>query len=295
VRVGVIDIGSNTARLLVAAHATSAPLHPVHEERALLALGDEIERFGHISELKLRETADRAQAYARTARGLGCQSIEVIVTAPGRQSANADELRAALVRATALPVRVLSAEQEGRLAYDGAVAQGRDIPARVTVCDVGGGSTELVVGERASGPETCHSLDVGSLRLTRRFLEGDPPGKKAVKAARREIARHFDGLRLPDSDAALATGGSARPLRRLTGRRRLDADELAGAVRAIARTPSAVLARDLDLDLVRARTLLAGALILAEAQQRIELSLEVARGGLREGAAYALLAELAAA
>jgi exopolyphosphatase/guanosine-5'-triphosphate,3'-diphosphate pyrophosphatase len=294
-RVGVIDIGSNTARLLVAAHGSSRSIEPVHEERALLELGDEIERFGHVSELKLRETADRARAYACTARELGCRSIEVIVTAPGRQSANAAELCAVLERATALPVRVLSAKQEGRLAYDGAVAQARGLPERVAVCDVGGGSTELVVGTAETGPRTCRSLEVGSLRLTRRFLDGDPPGKKAVKAARREIAGHFDGLRLPAADVALATGGSARPLRRLTGRRRLAAGELADAVRSIARTPSAVLARELELDPVRARTLLAGALILAEAQQRVGLPLEVARGGLREGAAYALLAELLAA
>jgi exopolyphosphatase/guanosine-5'-triphosphate,3'-diphosphate pyrophosphatase len=295
VRVGVIDIGSNTARLLVAAPSAGSAVDSVHAESALLALGDEIERFGFISELKLRDTADQARAYARTARELGCRSIEVIVTAPGRQSANADELRTALERATSSPVRVLSAEAEGKLAFEGAVAQAGALPRRVTVCDVGGGSTEVVAGTPAEGPKTCRCLDVGSLRLTRRFLEDDPPRKKAVRAARREVASHFEGLRFPETDAALATGGSARSLRRLTGSRRLDADELAGAVRAIAKTPSVELAADLDLDPVRARTLLAGALILAEVQQRLGVPLEVARGGLREGAAYAMLTQLAAA
>ena len=294
-RVGVIDIGSNTARLLVAAPTAGSSISCVHAERALLALGDEIEQFGSISELKLREAAEQARAYARTARELGCRSVEVIVTAPGRQSANAGELRSALERATGAPVRVLSAKAEGRLAYEGAVAQAGELPARVTVCDVGGGSTEVVAGTTGGGPKTCRCLEVGSLRLTRRFLDDDPPGKKAVRAARREVARHFEGLDLPGTDIALATGGSARSLRRLTGRRRLDADELGAAVREIARTPSPELAAHLDLDPVRSRTLLAGAIILAEVQQRVGVPLEVARGGLREGAAYALLAELAAA
>ena len=294
-RVGVIDIGSNTARLLVAAPTAGSAVDSVYADRALLALGDEIERFGFISELKLRETADHARAYARTARELGCRSIEVIVTAPGRQSANAAELRTALERATSSPVRVLSAKAEGKLAFEGAVAQAGELPQRVTVCDVGGGSTEVVAGSPAEGPKICRCLDVGSLRLTRRFLEDDPPRKKAVRAARREVESHFEGLSIPETEAALATGGSARSLRRLTGSRRLDAEELAGAVQAIAKTPSAELAADLDLDPVRARTMLAGALILAEVQQRVGVPLEVARGGLREGAAYAMLTQLAAA
>ena len=127
------------------ASSTSAPTLPVsswpHRRglvdqlrprgAALLALGDEIEQFGSISELKLREAAEQARAYARTARELGCRSVEVIVTAPGRQSANAGELRSALERATGAPVRVLSAKAEGRLAYEGAVAQAGELPARV--------------------------------------------------------------------------------------------------------------------------------------------------------------------
>jgi exopolyphosphatase/guanosine-5'-triphosphate,3'-diphosphate pyrophosphatase len=292
VLVGVIDIGSNTARLLVAAQEGKS-IRPVREERALLALGDEIERHGGISELKLKETAERARSYARMARA--CRTVEVIVTAPGRQSANADDLVTALERATGARVRVLSAEEEGRLAYEGAVAQAPGpLPGRVAVCDVGGGSTEVTVGGR-NGLELCESVDVGSLRLTRRFLDHDPPGKKAIAAARREVESHLDALDVPAAKVALATGGSARSLRRLTGTRRLTEKELTGAIKAVSKTSSARLARELELDPIRAKTLLAGALILAEVQRRVELPLEVARGGLREGAAVALLSEPARA
>jgi exopolyphosphatase/guanosine-5'-triphosphate,3'-diphosphate pyrophosphatase len=292
-RVGIVDIGSNTARLLVAARGP-AGVTTVREERALLALGDEIERFGRISDVKLGETAERAREYARAARDLGCGSIEVIVTAPGRQAANAQALVSALDRATGVRARVLSAEEEGRLAYEGAVGQAGTLAERVAVCDVGGGSTEVVVGSATAGPSFCGSLDVGSLRLTRRLLDGDPPGKKALGKARHEVRAHFDRLDLPRPEAALATGGSARSLRRLAGRV-LGERELAAAVRTISRTTSSRLASELSLDPVRARTLLGGALILAEAQQRLGVPLEVARGGLREGAAAALLSELAAA
>jgi exopolyphosphatase/guanosine-5'-triphosphate,3'-diphosphate pyrophosphatase len=292
-RVGIIDIGSNTARLLVAARDGLA-VSGLHEERALLALGDEIERFGRISDVKLAETAEWAKRYARRARELGCGSIDVIVTAPGRQSENGRALVRLLSRATGVPVRVLSAEEEGRLAYEGAIAQARSLPERVAVCDVGGGSTEVVAGRLSRGPSFCRSLDIGSLRLTRRRLDADPPGKKAVAAARGEVEAHFDGIDVPVVDAALATGGSARSLRKLAGRT-LGEKELAGAVKAISKLTSGRLAREYRLDPLRAQTLLAGALILAEAQRRLGVPLEVARGGLREGAASTLLTELAAA
>jgi exopolyphosphatase/guanosine-5'-triphosphate,3'-diphosphate pyrophosphatase len=294
VRVGIIDIGSNTARLLVAVFAGQS-VQAIHEERALLALGDQVERHGMLSELKIAETAKRARAYARIARTLGCATVEVIVTAPGRQAANGAELIRALERATGLPVRVLSPEEEGALAFEGAVAQAGALPDMIGVCDVGGGSTEVVVGRPGEGPDVLHSLDIGSLRLTRRRLDGDPPGKKAVGRARAEISERFDGITVPTVDTALATGGSARALRRVTGSRVLDEEQIASAVKAIGRRTTGWLAAEHGLDPVRARTLLAGTLILAEAQRRLGVPFEVARGGLREGAASSLLASLAAA
>ncbi len=257
-RVAVIDIGSNTAR--------------------------------RVCDLKLAETAERARGYARKARELGATAIDVIVTAPGRQSENADELLGALRRATGAPVRVLSADEEGRLAYEGALAQSRSFVDRVAVCDVGGGSTELVVGSR-SGVEFCRSLDIGSVRIARRFLDGDPPGKKAIAAARAEIAEQVDALNAPAVGAALATGGSARSLRKLTGSRVLGERELASALKTVAKSTSSQIAQEAGLDPLRAQTLLAGTLILAETQRRLGVPLEVARGGLREGAAYGLLTQ----
>lgn len=292
-RIAIIDIGSNTARLLVA-EKDQGSVAALHEERAVIALGDEIERHGRISDLKLAETAERARRYARTARELGCHVVDVLVTAPGRQSENSTALIRRLERATGSPVRVLTPDEEGKLAFAGAISQSSSLPETVAVCDVGGGSTEIVAGTPSEGPALCHSLDVGSLRLTRRLLAGDPPRKKAVAAATREVAAHFDGVEVPSVETALATGGSARSLRKLAGRR-LGEPELARAVKTIAREPASRLARDLALDPLRAATLLAGAIILAETQRRLGVPLEVARGGLREGAAASLLEQLAAA
>jgi len=292
--VGIVDVGSNTARLLVAA-ADGASVRAVREERAVLALGEEVECRGRLSKSKVEETAMYVRRYARIAREHRCRALEVIVTAPGRQSENAASLVRALERAAEASVRVLSPAEEGMLAYLGAVAQAcGELPERVAVGDVGGGSTEIAVGSREGGIELCASVDVGSLRLTRRFLDGGA-SKRELAAARGEIEEALDGVELLAAGCALATGGSARRLRRLAGRRRLGEAELAAAVEAARRLGPEGLATELGLDPVRARTVLAGALVLAAVQRRLDLPLEVARGGLREGAAHALLAQQAAA
>jgi exopolyphosphatase/guanosine-5'-triphosphate,3'-diphosphate pyrophosphatase len=294
VQVGLVDIGSNTARLLVATRSGDR-LVPVREERALLALGEEIARFGRISEHKLAETVKTARRYTAAARKLGCDRLRVLVTAPGRSSANAGELVQRLSVATGVRVQVLSEVDEGALAFAGAVATSvRRLPAVVAVCDVGGGSSELAVGQPTSGPSWVRSLPVGSLELTVRLLPDDPPGGYAVAVARYDVEQRFDGLAPPYPRAGLATGGSARALAKLVGRI-LDEESLATALRLLTARPSASVAKLYGIDRGRARTLTAGALLLAEAQRRLGVPFEVARGGLREGAALELLDDLAAA
>lgn len=264
------------------------------EERAYLGLGADVERYGLIPEAKILEAATVARRFARIARELGVASLDVIVTAPGRRATNGRVLMMALARATGRPVRILSAQEEGRLAFAGAVVQAEGIQGTVAVCDVGGGSTEILVGTARGKPIWCRSLELGSIHLTERFVPGDPPGKSAVAALRAEVEQSLAGTEPPASRAALATGGSARALRKLVGRT-LGEEELVEAMRILRRRPGAQISRMFAIDPLRARTLLAGAVVLAEVQQLLGVPLTVARGGLREGAALELRSELAAA
>ena len=175
--VAVLDVGSNTVRLLVAARGANG-LAPLREEREHLLLGEEVERLGRISDEKLAATARCAGRYARVARGFGVDRLDVIVTAPGRQSENADELVQALAIATGVAVRVLSADEEGRLAYEGAVAAAASLPETVAVCDVGGGSTELVVGTPTVGPTWSRSINLGCVRYCPRTWPGVSASKR---------------------------------------------------------------------------------------------------------------------
>jgi exopolyphosphatase/guanosine-5'-triphosphate,3'-diphosphate pyrophosphatase len=292
-RVAIVDVGSNTVRLLVAS-CGSGGVEPLREERAYLGLGADVERKGRVPAKKLAQTASVARSFSLTARSLGAEDGEVIVTAPGRGSENADVLVTALACSTGWPVRILSADEEGRLAFSGALARAPSLAESIAVCDVGGGSTEILVGTREAGPVWGRSLDLGSIRLTERFLGPDPPDKRALAVVRAEVERQLAGAVPPLPQAALATGGSARALRKLVGRV-LGHEELEEAIRILRRRPAARIAATFELDLLRARTLAAGAVVLSEAQRRLCVPLQVARGGVREGAALGLLAEAAAA
>ncbi|MEP6640412.1 MAG: hypothetical protein ABJB93_00755 [Gaiellales bacterium] len=292
--VAVIDIGSNTGRLLVARRGSTAAVVALRTERTVLGLGHEIENTGTISEQKLDETMTCARRYAKLARSQGATHIDVVITAPGRQSANADVLLAALSHATGLQARVLSAHDEGRYAFEGATAGHTGLEVPVAVCDVGGGSTEIAIGGPDRRPDGLISVEIGSLRLTSRFLEGDPPSRRAINHARKEVRERLGDLESIQVATALATGGSARALRRLVGRT-LDERRLDRAIRLVSRQPSDRVARAYGIHVERARVLLAGALILHETQQVLGVPLQVARGGLREGLADVLLAERSAA
>ncbi len=290
-RVAVIDIGSNTARLLVA--DVDGTLEPVREERAYLGLAADILRHGSVSPAKLDDAATVAGRYARLAARLDADAVATVVTAPGRQGRASTELVAALAKAVGRPVRILSAADEGRFAFLGATERLEPDGGIVAVCDVGGGSTELVVGTVLLGPAWVRSADIGSLRLTRLCLNADRPGRKAIERARQVVERELEQFDPPRVDVALAVGGSARAAAKIGGRelRRQDLDDV---VTLASRTSAAKLVRIFGFDAARAETVLAGAIILSAIAERLDVPLRLGRGGLREGIALTLARESAA-
>jgi len=291
-RVAAIDVGSNTVRLLVATLEDGA-VKPVQEERTAVGLAREIERTGLIPDEKIARAAEVAGRYARDAAKLGAARTEVLVTAPARQSNNGAELVKAISDATRLPVRPLSAEDEGRLAFAGVVSTFPVPPASIAVVDVGGGSTQLVFGTAAS-PVWFRTLDIGSLRLAQRHFANDPPKNDELDELRAGVERAFEGHASPLPRCAVATGGTARALRRVVGRT-LGAKQLAKAESELSSAPAKELAEKFGFPVWRGQTLLAGALVLAEAQRRLGIPLVVARAGLREGAVLESLSEEKAA
>jgi exopolyphosphatase/guanosine-5'-triphosphate,3'-diphosphate pyrophosphatase len=281
-RIGVIDVGSNTTRLLVAS-AERDGLVPLEKAKVRLSLGEEIERYGAVSAVHLAAAAKAVRELAAAARRKRVVSLDVFLTAPGRQAGNADELVAALSRAARLPVRVLTKEEEGSLAYRGAVLTADiPLPSRIAACDIGGASTEIAVGAPGGEPDWIESVDLGSVRLTARA--GDMPA---------EAREAFGLLEPPAVEAALVVGGSARAARRLVGAK-LGEEELAEALRLVDTCPPREIARRFGVDRARADILPAGVILLAEVQRKLGVPLRVCSGGIREGAVLASRDSLAA-
>ena len=287
VRVAVIDVGSNSVRLLVAAVEENGDVHELHRERVYLRLGDDAYRLGRIGGRKLDELAEISESYARRARAAHVGRLETIVTAPGRQAANADELVEVLADATSAPVVVLTAEDEGRLAWEGAVAATGLRTGRIGVVDLGGGSCEVALGTPASGPRRVWSRDAGALRVTRSLLPSARPSARDVTKARKGIRELLEGVDPPRPDAAFAVGGTARALGKVIGPR-FGPRKLDALADAIVRHGAAATVAGHDVTESRTETLLGGTLVLSELSRRLEAKLEVARGGLREGAVLAL-------
>jgi exopolyphosphatase/guanosine-5'-triphosphate,3'-diphosphate pyrophosphatase len=287
VKVAIIDVGSNSVRLLVASVDPAGAIEEIRRERAYLRLGDDAYRLGRIGEEKLAELEAVGRRYARIARKRGAERLTAIVTAPGRQAANGAELVRVLEASTEAPVELLSAEEEGALAWEGAVARLDAQAGTVAVVDLGGGSCEVAVGTPGSGVAWVSSRDAGALRVTRSLLGGCPPSVTGVCAARDAVRGLLEGLDPPRAGRALAVGGTARALGRILGKR-YDADDLDDLVLRLVVEGVGPVVAGTSITRERAETLLGGTLVLAELADRLGTPLRVGRGGVREGAALAL-------
>lgn len=289
--VAVVDVGSNTIRLLVATRARDG-LAVVGRGKRMVGLGADIEQNGSVSAAKLTEAAECLSGFADIAHAAGAALLDVVVASPGRQARNSDQLVHTLSRAAGVHARVLSREDEGRLAFEGASATSTS-DGVVAVCDVGGGSTQIAVGTVDGGPAWLRSVDLGSLRLSARVPISDPPTKEEISVLRSHAEKAFARLTPPLPREVIAVGGTARAAKRLVGRT-LGPDQLREALRLLRKSPAKELAVTHDVELWRARALPAGVAILLEVQAKLGVPLEVGRGGLREGLALELLDRLPA-
>jgi exopolyphosphatase/guanosine-5'-triphosphate,3'-diphosphate pyrophosphatase len=282
VRRACIDIGSNTTRLLVA-DCAEGEISEVHQERAFTYLAWSGRADGTIAPDKLDEVARVVAGQLATARQLGCDAVRAVGTAAIRRAPNGGVLAAAVREACGLTVEILTAEEEARLAFVGAArAVGSAGHGSLGVVDVGGGSSELVVGEAPDHVSWSVSFPLGSGDLARTHLRSDPPSAEELTAARSEVDAALGEIDVPRPQEAAAVGGSAASLSRLAGRL-LDAGAFARALADLVAAPRQEVARRFGLEVERVRLLPAGLLILQAASERFGTPLVVAGGGLREG------------
>jgi exopolyphosphatase / guanosine-5'-triphosphate,3'-diphosphate pyrophosphatase len=277
-----IDIGTNTTRVLVA-EAAGGQVTEVLQQRAFTRIGKGLKAGAEIPRAKIEEVAGVVAEQAALAQRLGATRLRVVATAAIRRAANRDEFVATIESAGGHWVEVLDGDEEARLAFLGATRTlGHELPGRIGVVDVGGGSTEIAVGTLEGGVEWSASVHVGSGFLAEHYLRSDPPSIGELQAVSRHAAGAIDGIDVPHPDCAVAVGGSAASVRRLVGAV-LEPDTLQRALRVLSGDSAAEVARRFALDAERVRLMPAGILILDAASQRLGRPLQIGRGGLREG------------
>jgi exopolyphosphatase/guanosine-5'-triphosphate,3'-diphosphate pyrophosphatase len=282
-RIGCIDIGSNTTRLLVA-DREGAGLTEVAAVRAFTALGAGRAAGDPLPAERIAAVVLAVGEQLALARELGATAVDVVATAAVRGAPNGPDLVEAVRRVHGVEVRVLLGAEEAAYAFAGATL-GLD-PADagpdtvLAVVDVGGGSTELVLGTLATGPTWSVSLPIGSARLPPCL---DPPCPDDLAALRAEVAAAFAPVAPPVRPAlALAVGGSATSVTRLVGSE-LSAHSLRVALTVLQSAPAADVASLHLLDERRVALLPAGLVLLEAAVTALGAPLRVAGGGLREG------------
>jgi exopolyphosphatase/guanosine-5'-triphosphate,3'-diphosphate pyrophosphatase len=284
-----IDVGSNTTRLLVA-ELRAGSLREITSQRVFTRLGKAMLAEGEIPAQKIEEAADVVAQQVDISRVLGVQALDVVGTAVVRDAPNRADLEAAIADIAGVPMRVLSGEEEARLAFVGAAATlPRANDGRLVVIDVGGWSTEVVLGTRAAGVSWSESFRVGSGLLADVYLRSDPPGRRELAAVTAHVSEVFAPLDLPRPDLAVAVGGSATSVRRMIGKE-LSRDALERSLQLLAGSSCQEVAARIDLHPERVRLMPAGIAILHELSRRLDVELELGNGGLREGVVLELAA-----
>lgn len=218
----VVDVGSNTIRLLVARLAGDE-IEPILDESRFVRLGSGVDSNGRLDPDRKRAGIAALRELAQRAEDAGAESVGAVATSALRDAADGTEYVREIHEQTGVDVRIIDGEEEARLTYLGATA-GLDLSRGGLLCDMGGGSSELILAG-SSGIRWARSLQIGSGRLSERFTHHDPP----TPDERSSVARYVDEElrnRLGDVDpeVALFTGGTASHVLYLSGLEGVAAD-----------------------------------------------------------------------
>ncbi|MCB0827209.1 MAG: hypothetical protein KDB62_00175 [Solirubrobacterales bacterium] len=283
-----IDIGSNTTRILVAEPA-GGQLKKVMEQRAYTRIGKGVDPGDPIADEKIEEVGLVVATQVRLARELGAEAFRAVATAAVRESSNSDEFASRVESASGVPVDVVSEEEEGRLAFIGATKSlGHPLEGQIAVVDVGGGSSEVVLGSAAGGIESVQSWPVGSGMLADQMISSDPPSASEIRRMRDRIDDLFDGVSIGRPRQAVAVGGSATSLRKMVGSM-LEYETLERSIRLLCGDTAEEVGRKFELDPQRVRILPSGVLLLEKISDLLGQPLQIGKGGIREGIVLDLL------
>ena len=183
-RVAVVDIGTNSTRLLIA-DVRNRRVEELDRRTTVTRLGEGLEASGRLSEVAMGRVADALASYREAIDSHGVRRVVAVATSAMRDAANGPDFRDEILQRFGMDARTISGDEEARLTFLGATA-GREPGAETLVIDIGGGSTEYVVGRAGEAPGFHVSTRMGSVRHTERHLHADPPTPDELEALARD-------------------------------------------------------------------------------------------------------------
>ena len=284
--VAVIDIGTNTTRLLVA-EVEHGKVVELERRTTITRLGQDVDATGRLADEAMDRVAKAIAEYREVIDRLGAEPVVAVATSAMRDSENGPDFHDRLQARYGVDARTISGDEEARLTFLGATA-GRRADRDLVVIDIGGGSTEYVAGAAGEDPSFHTSTQMGSVRFTERFLESDPPSPD-------ELQRLAEAVRdtVPDvrADHAIAVAGTATSLAAIDGAEEVHGYRLnlASCERIAAMLAGKTVEERREVPGLhpdRAPTIVAGALILTESIRSLGLSdVEVSDRDILHGAA----------
>ncbi len=213
-RAAAIDLGTNSVRLLVAEATEGGGYRILDDEKVQVRLGEALASTGQISPAAWERTREALVRMRQIAEGLGATSLAAVATSAVREAGNGRAFLRAMRKETGLPLTLISGEEEARLAAISALSQFDPGHGPFAVADLGGGSLEVVMGA-GRNLEEIHSLPVGAVVLTERFLSGDPPSREAEARLRRHVRKALrEAIPPPQTPAPylIGSGGTVTQL-----------------------------------------------------------------------------------
>ncbi|MCX6483016.1 MAG: Ppx/GppA phosphatase family protein [Mycobacterium sp.] len=297
-RLGVLDVGSNTVHLLVVdAHRGGHPT-PMSSTKSSLRLAESIDESGKLTRRGADKLVETVDEFARIATSSGCADLMAFATSAVRDAKNSDEVLARVRSQTGVDLQVLTGVDESRLTFLAVRRWYGWSAGRIINLDIGGGSLELSTGVDEA-PDIALSLPLGAGRLTREWLPDDPPGRRRVAMLREWLDTELvqagkSVLEAGPPDLAVGSSKTFRSLARLTGaapsaagpraKRTLTANGLRQLIAFISRMTTADRAELEGVSAERAPQIVAGALVAEASMRAMSLeSVDICPWALREG------------
>ena len=293
-RLGVLDVGSNTVHLQVVDTSPGARPNPTFNYKEELRLTQYISDDNQVSQEgidKLRSSIKRAIEQSASVQ---TQELLPFATSALREAENGEEIIKSINKDFRIDLQVLSGEEEARLTFLAARRWFGWSSGRLLVIDIGGGSLEMAVGVDES-PEIAISLPLGAARLTKKFLKGDPYSDKSIRALRDHVEEKLEQI-LPtlvkhqESDRAIATSKTLRTLARLTGDwfdgngKNITADAIRKLSAKLSEMDNSERAKLPGVSENRASQIVAGAFVAESVMRNLDIAeLEICPWALREG------------